>query len=121
MNRRSRLQWLIPLAGVIALAGVAIYTVAQSMSGSMGGHAMMGSNASSASASKANTESPGERAFHQNCSTCHGAPSPSEHTAAEWSAVVKNMEQRMSSYGLHVPDHKTTQAIVDYLQSHASK
>ena len=121
MTERSKRQWLIPLAaGVLALAGVGIYIVAQPMFGGMGGHGMMHNNGSVAGASNASSESPGERAFRQNCSTCHGAPNPSEHTAAQWPGVVKNMEQRMSSYGLHVPDHKTTQAIVHYLQSHAS-
>lgn len=128
MNKRSKRQWLIPVtAAVLALAGVGIYAVAQPTLGGMGGHGMMGSgmmnnsgNTSTNAPSTASSESPGEQAFQQTCSTCHGAPSPSQHAASDWPSVVHRMEQRMSAYGLNVPDQKTTQAIVHYLQSHAS-
>ncbi len=128
MNKRSRRQWLIPVtAGALALAGVALYAVAQPMLGGMGGQGMMGSgmmhnggNSTSDAASNGSDESAGEQAFQQTCSTCHGAPSPSQHAASDWPSVVRRMEQRMSAYGLNVPDQKTTQAIIQYLQSHAS-
>lgn len=127
MKKRARRPWIIPVAAtLIALAGIGGYIVVQSRFAGMGGRHMMGSGmmagnaAAGSSASHATGGSFGEQAFKHNCSICHGAPSTTYHTAAQWPAVVKKMEQRMSAYGLQVPDEKTSQAIVHYLQAHAA-
>ncbi len=59
------------------------------------------------------------RAFRGVCSRCHVLPSPTEHTAAEWPALVARMKGYMASMGKPVPNEKTMKEIVGFLRKHA--
>ncbi len=60
------------------------------------------------------------RLFKANCSRCHAAPDPAQHTADEWPSVVERMKRNMLSAGKPVPDDETTKTIIAFLQRHSA-
>lgn len=71
-------------------------------------------------------QSPGAILVNHYCVQCHARPSPQQHTAAEWPAVVSRMQghmQALSNRGAK-PIHRLSAAeirdIIAYLQTHAS-
>lgn len=118
------------LAAVVVAAGVAMAsgsaTARPHQLVAMGGAMMQGGmmsdgtgSARTGDSSASGESSSGEAVFDSTCSQCHGLPSPSQHTAAQWPDVVQRMEQYMASSGMAPPDAATTNAIVRYLQSQA--
>ena len=62
-----------------------------------------GGTASSAQAGDSGASgqsSSAEAAIASTCSQCHGLPSASQHTPAQWPAIVQRMEQYMTSSGI---------------------
>lgn len=57
--------------------------------------------------------------FQSTCSQCHESPSPEQHNAREWPRVVLRMKGHMQRAGKDVPDLKSTEQIVNYLQRHS--
>lgn len=118
------------LAAVVLVAGVAMASGSATANPplvAMGGAMMQGGMMSGGTGSSAQSDDSGasgqsssaEAAFASTCSQCHGLPSASQHTPAQWPAVVQRMEQYMTSSGITPPDATTTNAIVHYLQSQA--
>lgn len=64
-------------------------------------------------------DSPGALVLKENCSSCHGAPSPSVHTAEEWPNTLYRMQEhrRMTGYSLIVPEE--LEQLLDYLKRYA--
>jgi hypothetical protein len=62
------------------------------------------------------------RLFNQYCSQCHVQPSPAQHSAAEWPSVVKRMKTHMQDLHqrVNIPSASEFEAIIAYLQKHAS-
>jgi len=58
--------------------------------------------------------------YVQVCSRCHETPSPSAHTAAEWSAVVGRMDANMPRMGVDPMTADVRARIVSFLESRAS-
>ncbi len=65
-------------------------------------------------------DSAGARLLTSRCMTCHVAPLPSVHTAAEWAHVVERMQMRMRSKGYPPLSEQESATLVDYLQAHAA-
>lgn len=71
-------------------------------------------------------QSPGATLVNQYCAQCHARPSPQQHTAAEWPAVVSRMRehmQAMSNLGVtptQQPSAAEVRDIIAYLQTFAS-
>jgi len=63
--------------------------------------------------------SPSGKIFMTTCSQCHALPDPKQHTVDEWPTVVERMTRNMNAMGKVVPDRKTLEVIVAYLQKHA--
>ncbi len=63
--------------------------------------------------------SPTGKIFMATCSQCHSPPDPKQHTADEWPDVIERMTQNMNAMGKTVPNRKTLEAIVVYIQKHA--
>jgi len=59
--------------------------------------------------------------FIAYCNSCHAAPHPARHTLNEWMVVLMHMENRMRERSYALPDHKSKQAIIDYLARYARK
>lgn len=57
--------------------------------------------------------------FEHRCSGCHTAPSPAQHTVAEWPRVVGRMSGNMRSAGLLPLAERDSLDIVDLLLRHA--
>lgn len=62
----------------------------------------------------------GASLFGQTCNRCHALPNPSQHTAAEWPAVVRRMRENMLRFKVDTISDQTAAAITDYLQRTAS-
>lgn len=54
--------------------------------------------------------------FKSQCSVCHALPSPYQHTAEQWPAVVKRMLQHMKDFKLPVISENEADTIIKYLQ-----
>ena len=71
-------------------------------------------------------QSAGAKLVKQYCTQCHGLPSPAQHTADAWPAVVARMQGHMretSNSGtmpIRIPSPSTIKEVIDYLQKHAS-
>ena len=50
------------------------------------------------------------------CAQCHAPPSPMQHSADQWPAVVSRMEHYMARSAGHVPTPEQVKAIEDYLE-----
>ena len=78
-----------------------------------------------AAASLPDRDSQGARLVASICSQCHSPPSPSLHTATEWSAVTARMRQHMQDQnraaggGVQVPSPSQLDEITQYLEGHA--
>jgi len=64
-------------------------------------------------------KTPAGEAFSATCARCHALPDPTQHTAAEWPAVVARMQHNMTVMGRTVPDRAVLSEIIVFLQSHA--
>jgi mono/diheme cytochrome c family protein len=64
-------------------------------------------------------EAPGAAAFSETCARCHALPSPDQHTAGEWPAVVDRMRRHMAEMDVSDPGDETIREIIDFLQNHA--
>ncbi len=51
-----------------------------------------------------------------SASQCHAPPSPAQHSADQWPAVVSRMEHYMARRGGRVPTPEQTKAIEEYLE-----
>jgi cytochrome c5 len=58
--------------------------------------------------------------FARMCSRCHALPDPTQHTSAEWAAVVARMRQNMRTMGVREVTDEEAAAIIGYLQ-HAAR
>jgi len=71
-------------------------------------------------------QSAGAKLVKQYCTQCHGLPTPAQHTADAWPAVVARMQAHMretSNNGtipLIIPSQSKIDEIIGYLQKHAS-
>lgn len=54
--------------------------------------------------------------FARTCSRCHSLPSPGQHAAAEWPAVVSRMRGNMRRFGVDTISDAAAQEIIAYLQ-----
>ncbi|MFO1431680.1 MAG: hypothetical protein U1F76_16335 [Candidatus Competibacteraceae bacterium] len=65
--------------------------------------------------------SPEAKRFNHYCSQCHALPSPTQHTRAEWPAVVARMKAHMQDVNrrVQVPDPPALEKIIAYLQKNA--
>ncbi|MDA8093225.1 MAG: c-type cytochrome [Betaproteobacteria bacterium] len=64
--------------------------------------------------------SPAGRAFSAACAQCHTLPSPLQHTAAQWPAVVARMRRYEVGMGKSVTGEAAAKAIIGFLQRHAA-
>jgi len=64
--------------------------------------------------------SEGALLFASTCSRCHALPNPNAHTAAQWPALVTEMQGFMKSTGKAMMSADDKQKILAYLQQHAS-
>ena len=71
-------------------------------------------------------QSAGAKLVKQYCTQCHGLPTPAQHTADAWPAVVARMQAHMqetSNNGtmpIRIPSQSKVKEIIGYLQKHAS-
>ena len=71
-------------------------------------------------------QSAGAKLVKQYCTQCHGLPTPAQHTADTWPAVVARMQAHMqetSNNGtmlIRIPSQSKIKEIIGYLQKHAS-
>lgn len=61
-------------------------------------------------------DSPGAALFQQTCAQCHALPDPKQHTALEWTAVVKRMRQNMIAMGRREMTDREAKEITAYLE-----
>lgn len=54
--------------------------------------------------------------FARSCSRCHALPTPAQHTAAEWPAVVARMRGNMLRFGVDTLSDTAAAEIIAYLQ-----
>ena len=66
-------------------------------------------------------DSPAGRSFQVTCAQCHALPDPGQHTAAQWPEVVARMRHNMTAMGRAVPDSRTLQQILRFLESHTQR
>lgn len=90
----------------------------------MRGMGWMWNPAQQARAALPDPSSEGARLVGTYCSQCHAAPSPSLHSASEWSAVAVRMRGHMqdaggAGQGVKIPTAGEFATIVDYLGKHA--
>ena len=57
--------------------------------------------------------------YAKTCSHCHALPSPGQHTAAQWPAVVERMRKRMKSMQQKDITDEQAETIIKYLQRSA--
>lgn len=62
-------------------------------------------------------DSPGREAFVITCSRCHALPSPSLHSASDWTAVFQRMERNMERMKVQQPTRAQVNEILSYLQA----
>ncbi len=61
-------------------------------------------------------DSPAGKAFSFTCAQCHALPEPKQHTAEEWLSVVERMKRHEAEMERVVPDHATSEKIIDFLR-----
>ena len=59
------------------------------------------------------------RLFSHQCGACHAPPHPARHRFNEWIQIMVMMEERMVERNYALPNIKTKQHILSYLQKHA--
>jgi cytochrome c5 len=62
----------------------------------------------------------GATLFAQTCNRCHALPSPAQHAAAEWPAVVARMRGNMLRFRVDTISDETAREIVAYLERAAA-
>jgi cytochrome c5 len=63
--------------------------------------------------------SPAALLFAQTCARCHALPAPSQHTTAEWPAVLQRMRQHMADFQMPTMSDAQADTLVRYLQEAA--
>ena len=61
-------------------------------------------------------DSLGAALFQQTCAQCHALPDPKQHTALEWTAVVKRMQENVKSMGRREVTDQEAKDITAYLE-----
>ena len=64
-------------------------------------------------------DSPGAALFQQTCAQCHALPEPKQHTALEWTAVVKRMRENMKNMGRREITDQEARDITASLERHS--
>ncbi|MDM0109580.1 hypothetical protein QTH97_31975 [Variovorax sp. J22R24] len=66
-------------------------------------------------------KSAGAKLVSTYCAQCHAAPTPTLHTAMEWSSVAQRMHMQMDSrwQSVNTPTEQEMDRIVAYMQKHA--
>lgn len=65
--------------------------------------------------------SPGAEAVRKYCTGCHGAPSPTAHTAPEWPNVLYRMQRNREKRGLNPIPKSEFELIGNYLRENAKQ
>lgn len=60
-------------------------------------------------------DDPGANLFAKTCARCHTLPDPSQHTAEEWTIVVKRMRSNMKQMGVPDIEEDVQKQIIEYL------
>ena len=55
------------------------------------------------------------------CSQCHGLPTPDQHTALEWPAVINRMVGYMQANGKSMPDDKEREELINFYRKRAGR
>jgi mono/diheme cytochrome c family protein len=106
---------------IVLIACLAMSSVVQAgmMGNGMMGGGMMGSPSTTPSEPPAKDSDPairkGYNLSQQYCVQCHAPPNPSQHTAAQWPAVVDRMQGYMTQFRKPLPTSAERQLIIDYL------
>lgn len=58
--------------------------------------------------------------YDKACNRCHSLPSPSQHIASQWPAVVTRMRQHMVQFHISNITDEQAKAIITYLKHHAA-
>jgi mono/diheme cytochrome c family protein len=66
-------------------------------------------------------ETPELALFRQTCSRCHALPDSASHAPDEWPSVVERMRKNMENMARPGISDQERDAIVRYLQEHASR
>lgn len=66
-------------------------------------------------------ESAGAKLLISRCSACHGAPSPTTHSAEVWPGVVNRMQTRLTMKAYDPLTEDELEILTTYLQKHAGK
>jgi hypothetical protein len=72
------------------------------------------------------SQSAGAKLVKRYCTQCHSLPSPAQHTADAWPAVVARMQAHMQetrnngTMPIRLPSQSKIKEIIGYLQKHAS-
>jgi len=104
------------LRKIVGVAALLATTAAAGAGMSMMRGGMMGSPSNSTGGdSDSNDNSQGHQVVTHYCAQCHALPSPSQHAADQWPAVVSRMEYYMRQQGRRVPTADETKAIEEYL------
>lgn len=69
----------------------------------------------------ADTTGPVWHRFNHRCSSCHALPSPGQHTARQWEAVVERMGENIDSAGLLPLSKEDREGITGFLRRHARR
>ncbi len=64
-------------------------------------------------------QSAGAILMKERCGQCHGAPSPSVHTAEHWPSVIYRMQNRMTQKGMRALNADELNTLTDYLRQYA--
>lgn len=66
-------------------------------------------------------DSPAGKAFSFTCAQCHALPEPTQHSARDWPSLVARMKEHEAVMGKAVPDDKTTEEIIGFLQRYGRR
>ncbi len=78
----------------------------------------MAAGSQEASAALPDTGSAGAAFVAGYCTQCHGAPSPSSHSAREWAGVVERMQNWRVTKGFGAIPDRDLGPLLDYLKRH---
>lgn len=95
-----------------------VMLVASPVGARMMGGGMMGSEPVENTDNPAGLDAPAREGYdltRRYCSQCHAVPDPKQHTAAEWSGVMKRMQRYMHQQGRPLPGDGDEQKILRYL------
>lgn len=63
----------------------------------------------------------GAAMVYANCTQCHGAPSPTAHSAEEWDGVVRRMQNWRVTKGFNAISGEDSAVLLAYLKKYARK